>query len=655
MRSCRALAALAFALAAVASVHPRAAAVGGTPLAVRITSPLGRTGIPGTVRIVAQIHAEPEAVLKPVQFFVDEKLLATDTDGPPYAVEWVDENPFEPKRIEVEVADDHGNSARDAISLKPLEVYETSQVTSVLLEATVQDKGGRFIGNLQPGDFQVREDGVPQTLELARREELPATFALLIDSSQSMSRRIDFVKEAASRLTGYLAARDTMLVVPFSKHVEPITGPTQDRATVEEAIGGITANGGTAILDSLIEVAPHFKDVEGRRVIVLVTDGYDEHSESRFDDALAAVKSAGATVYVVGIGGVAGISLKGERFLRRLAAETGGRMFMPSRDEDLALAHDALASDVHQRYLLTYTPSNQTIDGAWRAVTLTTSKPEYVVRTRKGYFAPKPAPVRPSIEFTITDNEDRFVDIGADDLTVVENGVEQKVDTFQEAVSPVSVVLALDASGSMKKAASVAQDAARRFVQALRPEDQLATVQFADKSEVVHELSKDRQLSLSAIDTYQAKGGTALYDALCDSLIRLKQVEGRRVVVVVTDGRDEDNPGTGPGSVQSFDDVLRYVKENDAVVYGIGIGEKVDRARLEMLAAASGGQAYFPEDASQLDEPYRRVVEHLRRRWVLVYTSTNSKHDGSWRSVEIRTDSPNAVVRSRGGYFAPDK
>jgi len=654
MRFSRALAA-ALALGAVASVHARPAAVAATALAVRITSPLGRTGIPGTVRIVAQVQAEPQAVLKPVQFFVDEKLLATDTDGPPYAVEWVDENPFEPKRIEVEVSDDHGNSARDAISLKPLEVSETSQVTSVLLEATVQDKAGRFIGSLQPGDFQVREDGVPQALELASRENLPATFAMLIDSSQSMSRRMDFVKEAASRLTGYLAPRDTMLVVPFSKHVQPITGPTNDRATVEEAIAAISARGGTAILDSLIEVAPRFKDVQGRRIIVLVTDGYDEHSESGFDDALAAVKSAGATVYVVGIGGVAGISLKGERFLRRLATETGGKVFLPSRDEDLALAQDALASDVHERYLLTYTPSNQTIDGGWRAVSLTTSEPSYVVRTRKGYFAPKPAPIRPSIEFTITDNEDRFVEIGADDLTVLENGVEQKVDTFQESVSPVSIVLALDASGSMKKAAPVAQEAARRFVQALRPEDQLATVLFADQSEVAHELSKNRQLSLMAIDTYQAKGGTALYDALCDSLIRLKTVEGRRVVVVVTDGRDEDNPGTGPGSARSFDDVLRYAKEIDAVVYGIGIGEKVDRARLEMLAAASGGQAYFPEDASQLDEPYRQVVEHLRRRWVLVYTSTNAKHDGSWRSVEIRTDSPNAVVRSRGGYFAPEK
>lgn len=647
--------ALAVALAASGFVHQDISAGSGVPLAVRITSPLGRTGIPGKVRIVAQIQAEPETVLQPVQFFVDGALLSSDSDGPPYAAEWVDENPFEPKQLKVEVADDHGNIARDAVSLKPLEVYETSQVTSVLLEATVQDKNGRSIPSLQPSHFQVRENGVPQVLEQARREALPATFALLIDSSQSMSRRMDYVKGAASRLTGYLAAGDRMLVVPFSKRILPVTGPTDDRATIEDAISSIGARGGTAILDSLIEIAPHFRDVEGRRVIVLVTDGYDENSESRLDDALQAVKEAQATVYVVGIGGVAGISLKGERFLRKLAAETGGRMFMPSRDEDLAAAHDALAADVHNRYLLTYTPSNQEIDGSWRAIDLAASDPTYVVRTRKGYFAPKPAPVRASLEFTITDTEDRVIDIGAGDLTVVENGVEQTIDTFQESVSPVSIVLALDSSGSMKKAATVAQEAARRFVRALRPEDQLATLLFADTSELVHELSTDRQLSLSAIDKYQSQGGTALYDALSDSLIRLKETEGRRVVVVVTDGRDEDNPGTGPGSSRSFEDVLKYAKEIDAVVYGIGIGAKVDRQVLETVAAASGGQAYFPEDVSGLDEPYRHIVEHLRRRWVLAYTSTDPKRNGAWRPVEIRSHSPNAVVRSRGGYFAPEK
>jgi len=88
---------------------------------------------------------------------------------------------------------------------------------------------------------------------------------------------------------------------------------------------------------------------------------------------------------------------------------------------------------------------------------------------------------------------------------------------------------------------------------------------------------------------------------------------------------------------------------------GIGIGDKVDRQVLETIATASGGQAYFPEDVSRLDEPYRRIVEHLRQRWILAYTSTDPKRNGAWRPVEIRTHSPNAVVRSRGGYFAPEK
>ena len=77
--------------------------------------------------------------------------------------------------------------------------------------------------------------------------------------------------------------------------------------------------------------------MDGRRAIVLITDGYDEHSTSSVDDALAAAKAARATVYVVGIGGVAGISLKGERLLRRIAAETGGRAFFPASEDQLEL------------------------------------------------------------------------------------------------------------------------------------------------------------------------------------------------------------------------------------------------------------------------------------------------------------------------------
>jgi VWFA-related protein len=624
-------------------------------LSVRITSPLGRTGEPGTVRIVAQIRSLPGAVLQPVQFFVDGVLLATVSDGPPYATDWVDANPFEPNEIAVAVADSLGNAAGDAVQLKPFEVTDASQVTRVLLDMSVQDQTGRFVRALVRDDFQVREDGVPQSLDLVGEENTPATFALLVDSSQSMSRRIDFVRETARRLVGFMRPSDRMLVVPFSRKLLAITGPTDDRATVSEAIAQIKPLGGTAILDCVIQLAAHLDGLAGRKAVVLITDGYDENSESRFEDALRAIKKAQATVYVVGIGGVAGISLKGERFLRRLADETGGRIFLPSRENELVAVHNVLASDVQNRYLLSYTPVNQDADGTWRAITVTTADSSFKIRTRSGYFAPQPPPVRPSLEFTITDSERRFLDVAADDLIVVENGVRQTVETFHEAVTPVSIILALDASGSMKKWAETAKAAAARFVDALRAEDQLAILVFADRPELAHDLGTEREASHAAIARYEAHGGTALYDALGESLERLKRAQGRRAIVVVTDGRDEDNPGSGPGSIRTLEQVVESASEVDAVIFGIGVGQNVDRRALGTLAASSGGEANFPDDISDLDAEYRRIVENLRRRWVITYSSTDSTRDGAWRQVEILTKDPNATVRSRDGYFAPVK
>jgi Ca-activated chloride channel family protein len=638
-----------------AASMPAAGAPAGTDLTVRITSPLGRAGTPDKVRIVAQIHARPDAVLSPVEFYIDSVLLATDSDGPPYAVEWVDENPYEPRQILVQVQDQFGNVAQDTVDLKPFEIVEVTGVTSVLLEASVQDTKGRFVSGLTADQFILAEDGEPQALEIVRQESVAATFAMLIDSSQSMSRRMDFVREAAARLAGYLRPGDRMLVAPFSRRLRPLTGPTNDRKTVAEAITAIHPEGGTAILDSLIEISKRLSGVEGRRVIVLVTDGYDEHSESTFDEAMQAVKACGATVYVVGIGGVAGISLKGERLLRQLAVATGGQTFFPSREDELAAVHARLATDAQNRYLITYTPTNERADGRWRRISLKTAAADYKVIAREGYFAQKPPPIRPSLEFTVTDSNQRYAEVAPDDLVVVEDGIEQKVETFQEAVAPVSIVLALDASGSMRKSADEVVQAARDFVQALRPADSLALVLFSDQVVFAHEFGTNRQNTLEAIDQYHATGGTALYDALGESLNRLRKIEGRRAVVVLTDGRDENNPGTAPGSVAKLDDVLALVKQVGAAVFTLGLGTKVDRAPLNELAHVSGGHAYFPLDISVLKNEYGRVVEDLRRRFVLSYTSTNGNRDGSWRSVEIRTRSSNVLVSSQAGYFAPDR
>ena len=645
---------LVAAAAALACAAPIAARE-EVPLSVRITSPLGRTGATGTIRIVAQIGFTARTSLQPVRFFVDGHLLSEDTDGAPFMADWVDANPFEATEIRVEASDALGNVAKDAVLLKPFEIVEAAQVSSVLVEASVQDRKGRFIKELRPQDFLLSENGARQTLDLAVQQEVPALLALLVDSSQSMARRVDFVRSTAQRLASYLGPKDRMIVAPFSKGLAAMTGPTDDRATIAEAIAGIRPAGGTAIVDSLIEFTSQIGGFEGRRAIVLITDGYDEHSERQIDDALQAVRAAHATVYIIGIGGVAGISLKGERFLRNLATETGGRAFLPSREEELKSVQEVLAADVQNRYLLSYTPTNQQADGAWRAIAVATTDGSMTVRARAGYYAPKPPPVRPALEFTLARDGSAPLDLSVSDLSVFENGVRQEIESFQEAVSPVSIVLALDASGSMKKGTDAAREAARGFVASLRPEDKLGLVMFADQSNFAHDLAGNRDWSYQALDTYKTAGGTALYDALADSFLRLKQVEGRRVVVVVTDGRDENNAGNGPGSTRSPTDVLNYAREVDAVVYAIGVGSRVDRQLLDTLASSSGGQAFFPEDVTTLHEDYRRVIESLRRRWVVSFTSTDSTRNGAWRSVDIRTRYPDVVVRSRGGYFAPEQ
>src|SRR5688572_29596700 len=168
------------ALLAQAAFASTSAAPGLSPLSVRITSPLGRSGVPGSIRIVAQVRSEDGGEVGPVKFFVDGQLLQTDTDGAPYVVEWTDENPFERREIAVAVSDALGGEVRDSIVLEPFDIVEEAQVTSVLVEASVKDKNGRFVKSIPPAAFSLFEDGTPQVLDLARHEAVGATFALLI-------------------------------------------------------------------------------------------------------------------------------------------------------------------------------------------------------------------------------------------------------------------------------------------------------------------------------------------------------------------------------------------------------------------------------------------------------------------------------------------
>ncbi|MFB3855353.1 MAG: VWA domain-containing protein [Vicinamibacterales bacterium] len=639
---------LAVVAAAASVLH-----AGSPSFTVQITSPQGRTGLPGVVRIVAQIRNEGGPGVRVVRFYVDGDLVGTVEKGPPYAVEWTDGNPFEPRHIVVEAEDTGGNAARDEVHLDAFQLTEATEVNSVLLEAGVYDDAGRFVSRLQAAHFELREDGILQDVDLVTQEQVPATFALLVDSSQSMSRRFDFVQRAAGTLAGYLREKDRIIVAPFSKALYPLTGPTSDRATIIEAIASARAAGGTAVYDAVIEMCRRLQGIEGRRAVILITDAYDEHSVATAQDAIDALKEVQATAYIVQIGGVAGISSRGARETRRIAAETGGRVFTPPREEDLVGVYDRLAEDAQNKYLIAYTPGNQRRDGGWRRVELATKPVAYTVRTRDGYYAPKPPPIRPVIEFTAVDPEQHYVDVTADDLVVLEDGVEQKVEVFQEAVAPISIILALDASGSMRRATPAVIEAAFGFVRSLRNEDGLGVMMFSDTADLVHDITTERLSLLYTIGRYNPTAGTALYDALYAALTRLKSVQGRRAVVVLTDGRDEDYSGRNAGSVHTVDEVMALIRDTGSLVFPVGIGTNLDGELLERFARVSGGRAFSPADVTQLPAEYRRVVEDLRRRYTIVYTSSNTARDGTWRSVEIRTKSGGVLVRSAGGYYAP--
>lgn len=623
-----------------------------TPSAIRITSPLGRTGLVQRLRVVAQISTAPDVTLSPVEFFVDGVKIGTVNSGPPFVVDWTDENPFERREIVVQASDSLGATLRDVVVLPPFEVEERAEVKAILLETGVYDKVGNTINEMPADAFMVFEDNVQQVVDLVTKETVPTDIVLLVDNSQSMAMRMDFVRRATERITGSLRKTDRAIVAPFNAHIGTITGPSDDPKTINEAIAAMRASGGTALLDSIVEATQLIRSSDRRGILVLITDGFDENSTAKIPDALQAVQQSQATVYAVGIGGVAGLSLHGQDTLRAITEGSGGRAFFPPSERDVMQATEAIANDTRNRFLVTYTPKNQKKDGRWRAITVKVPG-ELRVRTRNGYFAPKPAPIRPTMEFTVFDERRRYVDITADDLEVYENGVPQKIETFQEAVDPVSIVLALDESGSMKKSTELVKSTARDFVLAVRPEDSLAMITFADRPKFAHALATERQWSLDAIDKYTPLGGTALYDAMWNSFATLKGVKGRRAVVVLSDGKDENNPGTAPGSIHKLEETLAFGREVGATIFAIGLGPGVDRPALERMAEESGGQAYFAVNDGDLSAQFKRVVGDLRRRYILGYTSTDSTHDGEWRVVEIRPKTTTNYTLDDGGYFAP--
>ena len=162
----------------------------------------------GPVRIVARVSSDPKASLSPVQFFVDEQLVGEDKDGPPYAVEWVDSNPFLPRSIVVQVADSLGTTAKDTVDLKPQELVDSTEVSSVVLEPMVFNKLGRPVNGLTAQDFSVLENDVPQSIDMADKEPMPKIDSIHVEREDFRRYiEISLKTEVGSTSTNHLRSR----------------------------------------------------------------------------------------------------------------------------------------------------------------------------------------------------------------------------------------------------------------------------------------------------------------------------------------------------------------------------------------------------------------------------------------------------------------
>jgi VWFA-related protein len=249
----------------------------------------------------------------------------------------------------------------------------------------------------------------------------------------------------------------------------------------------------------------------------------------------------------------------------------------------------------------------------------------------------------------------------AEDFQIVENGKPQALKYFTvgepEEAPPLHLGLLLDTSGSMASDIKDSRAAAVKFVNTLDRAADVTLVDFDSEVRVARFGPDNYPRLVERIRSRKPDGWTALYDAIGVYLNGAQSQEGQKVLVLYTDGGDTTSSLT-------FHDMLDLCKASDVTVYAIGYlehqgsGRMQQRAELERIAAITGGQAFFPGVAKDLDGVFEKIREELAGRYSLGYLSTDARTDGAWRGVDIklrRPDLKGVKLRTRSGYFAPYK
>lgn len=301
---------------------------------------------------------------------------------------------------------------------QPIETLKVN-VNVVQLFFNVKDKHGALIANETKDNFELFEDAKPQTIKYYKAEtNLPLTLGMLIDSSGSQQRVLDMEKEVGSAfLNQILGSKDLAFVISFDVDVDLLrdfTNSTKDlKAALNKArintgggsCGGIPGMGGGplpcngtprgTLLYDAVYLASHdeLSQQVGRKAMIILTDGEDQGSRLRIQDAIEAAQKADSICYVLLIadrGFYGGFGYSGDSAMKKLAAETGGRVIdVGNKPEKLKQAFDQIAQELRSQYNIGYTPTNSKLDGSFRKVEIR-SKKGYKIQARTGYYALAP-------------------------------------------------------------------------------------------------------------------------------------------------------------------------------------------------------------------------------------------------------------------------
>jgi VWFA-related protein len=268
---------------------------------------------------------------------------------------------------------------------------------------------------------------------------------------------------------------------------------------------------------------------------------------------------------------------------------------------------------------------------------------------------------------TVVDHAGRLVDhLTQDAFTVFENNVRQQIKVFKHEDIPVSMGLVIDSSGSMRnsnKRAGV-ETSAMALIGASNPDDEVFVIHFNDETFFDNPggkefLTKPAEMR-EALGRTEPSGGTAMRDAIQLAVGWLKKAhKEKKVLVVVTDG--EDNASSEDNTLEN---VVRSARQNEVLIYAVGLLSEEDhkaaanaRHQLNELSEATGGEAFYPKDVSEVDPIARQVARDLRSQYTIEYTPSNPAMDGSFRRIRVAVKAPGGpTARTRTGYYAtPDQ